>query len=273
MSGYRAVDISELTPGSTLAASVFDQYRRKLLGAGAKIDEHLLNEFRSRGITSFLVECDAVATCDDVLDETPLENVDGSQAVKRCGGCRSTIKLRPPILESKATMWLCNVCGAIYFGGDCQESELPGLSQLGPDRTSPFILASSAKQDAFTRTIRAESAHHLTKLLVPEEVTWADRRRHKRYPITVPVVVLPLASDFRVVGDAEKMTTANISLGGAALLYTRYINCPYLAIDFTSGGIEQLQVILKVLRYRSLGPVYDIGGEFISRLSHVPGQT
>jgi hypothetical protein len=62
------------------------------------------------------------------------------------------------------------------------------------------------------------------------------------------------------------MTMANISLGRAALLHTRFVDAPYLAIDFTAAGLELLQVVFKVLRCRSLGPVYEIGGQYISRL-------
>jgi hypothetical protein len=86
----------------------------------------------------------------------------------------------------------------------------------------------------------------------------------------VPVVALPLASDFRINGEPVQMTTANVSLGGAALIHTRFVDTPYLALDFKAATIESLQVVLKVLRVRSLGPVYEVSGEFISRLSQIP---
>jgi hypothetical protein len=94
-----------------------------------------------------------------------------------------------------------------------------------------------------------------------------DKRQHKRYMITVPVIAIPLADDFRVDGEPIQMTTANISVGGAAVVHTRYINAKNLALDFSVAGLESVQVVLKVLRVGSLGPVYQISGEFISRLS------
>jgi hypothetical protein len=83
----------------------------------------------------------------------------------------------------------------------------------------------------------------------------------------MPVIALPLAADFRVDGAPMQLTTADLSLGGAAFVYTRYVDAPYLAIDFTSPGIELLQVVYRVLACRSVGPVYAIRGEFVSRLS------
>ena len=64
-----------------------------------------------------------------------------------------------------------------------------------------------------------------------------------------------------------QMTTVNVSLGGAALIHTRFVDAPYLALDFTGAGLELLQVVLKVWRVRSLGLVYEVAGEFISKLS------
>ena len=63
------------------------------------------------------------------------------------------------------------------------------------------------------------------------------------------------------------MTTANISLGGVALLHTRFVDAQYLAVDFSPAGVDELQVVLRVLRCRPLGLVYEIGGEFISRVT------
>jgi hypothetical protein len=103
--------------------------------------------------------------------------------------------------------------------------------------------------------------------MASQEQAGADRRRHKRYPVMVPVAAVPLAADFRVVGAAMQMTTANISLGGAALIHTRFVDSPYLALDINAIEMDRLQVVFRVLRVQSRGIVYEIGGEFISRLS------
>jgi hypothetical protein len=271
MGKYRSVDVAELTPGSTLAVSVFDKDYRKLLQAGARIDEHVLDHFKQRGITSVLVESRAgeVVTCGfDVLDEPAEEEDSNRQTVRRCSACRSTIELRPPTLAQPATVWACSHCGALYFGSEGEDATPAGLSR--PAVANPFVLDSAANQEARKQAIPVETARRFAKIMATDEIQWADRRRHKRYVITVPAAVLPLAGDFRVSGNAMVMTTANLSLGGASLLYYHFVQNPFLAIDFSIAGVDQLQVVFQVLRCRSLGLAYEIGGQFISRLSRPP---
>jgi hypothetical protein len=50
------------------------------------------------------------------------------------------------------------------------------------------------------------------------------------------------------------------------LAYARFTDAPYFVIDFTSAGIELLQVLMKVVRVRNNGPSYEVAGKFINRL-------
>jgi predicted RNA-binding Zn-ribbon protein involved in translation (DUF1610 family) len=191
----------------------------------------------------------------------PDPNTTNSVAIDRCSGCGANITLRPPNPGSKASAWQCNQCGAVYFCADDEGEKCVGVSRIEPDTSSPFAIETSAS------AIPPENVQRLVKSLVPNEFTGPDLRRHKRYPVSVPVVAVPLAADFRINGDPVRMTTANISLGGAALIHTRYVETPYLALDFTIAGVEQLQVVLRILRVRSVGPVYEAAGEFISHMA------
>jgi hypothetical protein len=94
-----------------------------------------------------------------------------------------------------------------------------------------------------------------------------------RYRMAVPVVAVPLGRDFRVNGEPLRMTTMNVSLGGASLIHTRFTEAPYFALDFTAAGVEHLQVILEVLNVRNFGPVYEIAGRFIDGVSQKPPET
>jgi hypothetical protein len=272
MPSYRTVSISELTPGSVLVTAVFDKQHVKLLHAGAIVDQHLINRLQALGITEVIVDRNVDRIVRQPADfigreVLPDENSEITVPIKRCGGCQSAIDIRAPTPELKASTWLCNKCGAVYFGGDDQGAELRGLTWTDPSTANPFATSVALKKDALTPSIPPDNVQRLAKSLIPEDVTWGDRRRHKRYPITVPVMVLPLAFDFRVIGEPIQMTTANVSLGGAALVHTRFLDAPNLALDFTIAGTDLLQLVLKVLRCRNMGPVYEIGGEFISRLS------
>jgi hypothetical protein len=258
MQTYRTVSLSELTPGSVLVTPVFDQRLTKLLHAGAKVDEQTINDLRQRGITEVQVGSSVekiVAANEEVLSE----ETQVTQSLQRCSRCQSVIDIRPPRPDQRATIWCCKQCGSMYFGSDEQETELRGLTRADCNTVAPDV-------GVVTPPILPESAQRLAKSLLPEDDKWADHRRHKRYRTAVPVVVLPLASDFRVSGEAEPMTAANVSLGGAALLHTRRVDAPYLAIDFRPA-VDELQVVFKVLRCRPLAPVYEIGGQFISRMT------
>jgi hypothetical protein len=152
----------------------------------------------------------------------------------------------------------------VYFGSEDGGEGCHGVTRRDPKcALAPVEL----KLEAAGHRIPPQNVRRLVKALAPSGYAGPERRMHQRYPVTVPVVALPLAADFRIDGEPLQMTTVNVSLGGAALIHTRFIKAPNLALDFTVAGVELLQVVLKVLRVRGIGPVYEIGGEFISRLS------
>ena len=251
MEAFRTVSISELTPGSVLVTPVFDENRIKLLNCGTRIDEHLIDHLRQRGVREVQIE----SAAEKIVD------VKGD--AQRCHRCKSYIDIKPPRPELAVTIWLCKSCGLIYFGSDEQEAALRGLSRADHKNANPFETANGTVRPS----IPPENAKSLARLLTEEEITWADRRRHKRYPVTVGVLALPLGPDFHVKGEPVPVTTLNVSLGGAALLYTRFVDAPSLAVDFSKAGLNMPRVVFKVVRRRNLGPVYEIGGQFISRLS------
>jgi hypothetical protein len=270
MPSYRTVSISELTPGSVLVTPVLDEHLVKLLDAGAIVDRHLIDRLKALGITEVVVESSAETIVSPPQKHFPTrvhERLKGNTArpirVEHCSVCGTLIALLPPAPNFKASAWYCTTCGAVYFGSDDGGSERRGVFRVDPAVQNPFVAGVAP-------SIPPENVQRLVKSLVRDEYTGPDRRRHKRYPIVVPVVALPLASDFRINGEPVQMTTANVSLGGAALIHTRFVDTPYLALDFKAATIESLQVVLKVLRVRSLGPVYEVSGEFISRLSQIP---
>jgi hypothetical protein len=121
--------------------------------------------------------------------------------------------------------------------------------------------------DALTPPTPPDRVQQLLTSLATGTYSGPERRRHKRHAVTAPVVALPLAAHYRVDGDPVQMTTANVSLGGAALMHTQCIDAPYLVLDFSVAGEDRLQVVLQVLRVRCVGPLFEIGGQFSGRLS------
>jgi hypothetical protein len=191
-----------------------------------------------------------------------------ARLVEECGACGRSISLYPPKQDSLVVIWRCDTCDAVYFGSDQVQADSPGLhrdASAGFDKLTASIRFNSEVRDA-----PPEHIQRIVRSMASQEQQGAERRRHKRYPVMAPVAAMPIARDFRLTGDPVQMTTANVSLGGAALIHTRFVDAPYLALDFTVAVMDRLQVVFKVLRVQSRGVVYEIGGEFISRLSGGP---
>ena len=268
MSHYRTISISELTPGSVLAAPVLDERLVKLLDAGSTVDRHVIDRLKAFGITDVVIESSAETIVSPppkhllTGDQERLESRPSTKPVEHCSVCGTLIALLPPAPNFNATAWYCTTCGAVYFGSD-SGSESRGIFRVDPKVQDPFAapLASS---------ISPENVQKLVKSLVKDERAESGWRRDKRYIVVVPVIALPLAWDFRIDGKPVQMTTANISLGGAALIHTRFVKADYLALDFSAAGVESLQVVLQVMRVRNVGPVYEVSGGFISRMAQIP---
>jgi len=272
MSSYRTISIRELTPGCVLMTPAFDEHLVKLLDAGAVVDRHLIDRLQSLGITEVVVQRSVKTitrrlrmTSPEGAHDEPEGAIEMTHTVNRCSVCGSIKAIQAPTLNLKAITWPCTTCGAIYFGSDQGLLESRGVQSDEISRVNPFFAPVAPKIEA--PSIPPDNIQRIAKSLASDEQAGADRRRHKRHTVMVPVVALPLAADFRVDGEPVQMTTANVSLGGAALIHTRFVDGPYLALDFSIAGIELLQVVLKVLRVQSRGIVYEVGGEFISRLS------
>jgi hypothetical protein len=217
-----------------------------------------------------VAEGSAEAISNEPPEQSPTEEpvrgegiIASTKRLERCSACGESIALEPPVPNFKASAWICTTCGAIYFGRSDGGAERRGVIRMDSAVQSPFVVGTAS-------SIAAESVLRLAKSLAADEFTGPERRRHKRYRVVVPVLVLPLASDFRIDGEAMQMMTRNVSLGGAALIHTRFVDAPYLALDFMGAGLDLLQVVFKVLRVRSLGLTYEVGGEFISQMSPAP---
>jgi hypothetical protein len=61
-------------------------------------------------------------------------------------------------------------------------------------------------------------------------------------------------------------TTRNVSTGGIALIHTRPVTAKHLVVELTTTAGERLQVLVRVLRRRPLGPFCDIAGQFVTKL-------
>jgi hypothetical protein len=269
MSPYRTVNVSKLTPGNTLVEPVFGDGLTKLLGSGCEVSDQLIKRLAERGVTEVVVQVPTERsekhrrnTPLPISTVMPQSTIDASRLVEHSCQCGSVIAIQAPTADLPAAAWICKTCRAAFFGGvnsvNNRGVELLALndgSQLaGKELTEPTGESTPAK----TGTMQTGSA--------VSTATGKERRQQTRYSIGVPVVAVPLRADFSIAGPAVRMTTRDISQSGMALAHARFSEVPYYVIDFTSAGIELLQVLLQVLRVSNSGPTYEVAGKFINRL-------
>jgi hypothetical protein len=263
MPSYRSVNVTKLTPGDTLLEPVFNERRTKLLRSGYPVDERLISRLAQLGITNVLVKNPAERTEEHlrkaIVPEVSMSR-DSSCAVahlvEHSCECGTIISIQPPIPDLPVATWLCKTCGAAYFGGCADSAKLRDVTLLAPDDCNPLISEGPGQPEPKGDSIQ------------PKYTDGVDRRQQKRYSVALGVVAVPLGPDFSIAGPAARMIIRNISPSGAALAHTRFSDVPYFVLDFTAAGIELLQVVLKVLRVSNSGPIYEVAGKFISRVTY-----
>ncbi len=189
-------------------------------------------------------------------------------AIDRCSSCATHISLRAPTPDSPASAWLCRRCGSVYFAR-CQEKDGKPFS-AGTRLVSYYevMKAINTTIDAKTGVIPQKDVQRLVQCLAARTYNGREARRQKRFPVAAPVTVVPLSADFRVSGQPARVMTINVSGGGCALVHTRRIIEPYLAIDFSACGVDLLPAVLRVSRVRTLASAFEVAGMFQSRILH-----
>jgi len=192
----------------------------------------------------------------------------GDFTIDRCSSCATRIALRSPSTESPASAWLCRRCGSVYFAR-CQEKDGKPFS-AGTRLVSYFevMKAINVHIEGRTSPIPKKDVERLVQCLASRTYNGREARRQKRFPVAAPITVVPLGADFRVAGQPARVMTLNVSGGGAAIVHTRRIVEPYLAIDFAASGVELLPAVMHVTRVRTLASAFEVAGRFITRILH-----
>lgn len=272
MVAYRKVPLEEIAPGSVLATSLVDGKREPLLEKGAQLDASQIATLRGQGVKEVVIEWPTLRTPLDAavhsskLDEQRLEAADVLGHTS-CNGCASWQAFHPPTPKANAQPWYCQTCGAVIYAKFDPEhiAEYSGIALLTAE--DGLIANLGNAPDETMDSTPPEHLQRLVRMLTAREFKGVERRRYKRYAAVAPVVAVPLGEDFRVAGKPIRMTTTNVSHDGIGLIHTQYLRAPFYALDFTIAGLELRQAIVKLLRVRGLGPVYESGGRFVRGLS------
>jgi len=274
MSPYRTVNVRKLTPGDTLVESVFNEGLTKLLGSGCAVNEQLIGRLAERGVTEVVIQIPLEQGEKHQRRVAPPASngrhdhvIVTSRLIEHDCPCGSAIAIHPPAADQPAATWVCKTCGTAYFGG-VDSTRIRGVELLECNDTCTSAADNHSEP--------ANSSPPTNGRAVEPGATTSngkERRQQTRYSIGVEVVAVPLRANFGIAGPAVRMTTCDISSSGILLSYARFSNVPYFALDFTTAGIELLQVLLKVLRVSNNGPNYEVAGKFVSRLHCAIPQT
>lgn len=272
MVAYRKVPLEEIAPGSVLATSLVDGKRKPLLEKGAQLDAAQIAELRGQGVKEVVIEWPTIRTPlsaavnSSKLDDQRLEATDvlGHAGCNGCGGWHA---FHPPTPKANAQAWYCQTCGGVVYAKFDPEhvADYSGVRLLAAE--DGLIVNLGEPPDETVDSTPPEHLQRLVRMLTSRDFKGVERRRYKRYAAVAPVVAVPLGEDFRVTGTPIRMTTTNVSHDGIGLIHTQYLRAPFYALDFSIAGLELRQAIVKLLRVRGLGPVYESGGRFVRGLS------
>ncbi len=179
------------------------------------------------------------------------------EAIRNCPVCSHDLPLRIPSDGEKGIDWLCVACGSHIYGlmrDGCSDMERraarPARMEFTREDLAPVP---DGRYSAISRVI--ERRHE-----------GEERRKDARIKVNVPVLAQPLDESFRTSGNAFVATTLNVSKGGLALIHTRHVPQPCMAVEFKLPGQQRRQAVIRVLRSECIGIFYEIAGSFETKM-------
>jgi hypothetical protein len=96
-----------------------------------------------------------------------------------------------------------------------------------------------------------------------------DRRQEERHLMLVPVLAQPVNEQYLALGKPFALVTRDISDSGIGLVHTERIAGDLLAIQMRLAE-EEVDVVVRLLWSKAMGPFYYCGGEFVAKLARFP---
>lgn len=121
--------------------------------------------------------------------------------------------------------------------------------------------SSQPDADADLQKIRA-----LTRHVADQQASVrSDHRTDRRWNLAIPVMAIPLDDSHQPVGEPASMITRDISTGGISLLHTQPIPTQFLLVKLDAPILQSTELIVRILRTRTIGVYTEIAGEFVAR--------
>ncbi len=116
------------------------------------------------------------------------------------------------------------------------------------------------------RSMTADEAGQFVQRLVHDKTHYRgpERRRCPRYPLVVPVSVMPLDEQFHPTGTLYRAVTRNISASGVSILSQTQFQAKHLSLLLVNSSADYLEVVVRVARCGRIGPMHEFAGPFVA---------
>lgn len=179
--------------------------------------------------------------------------------INQCTQCGAALPLCESMLAQDMRTWLCSICGHEYRGQLVQNYHLAELRNVRPE---PVIFDRSQIPQPSASLMKATWQFRP----VPDQ-DFRDKRRSSRYSVNMVIPVQPFDAQLRPCERPFMLFARNISTGGICLLTDRAVVSAFLGLELSAPGGDLIQVLVKVLRSRPRGSIYEVGGEFITKMA------
>jgi len=158
--------------------------------------------------------------------------------------------------HEKAVPWLCVVCGAAYTAVLAEDSPAESRRNVRPEKYQ------------FDHRRLADPPQTVAQFVASLDTSAdeADQRAAERHAVCRAAPVLPLDDNLHPAGSAFTSLVRDISKSGISLIHTEPVDAPHVVVELPMANGTKVQLVVQVLRRRSIGPYFEVGGRFITKV-------
>jgi hypothetical protein len=179
--------------------------------------------------------------------------------IAMCEKCSIALPLTKSLTSFESRIWVCQGCDHVIKGQLASDYTIDELRNVHPEAV------------VFDRAQLAPPSPELLKTTerIPTDRSHAgrDKRRAVRYSVKAAIPVQPFDAMLQPIEAPFMSVARNISTGGICLLSDRTIHAEFLGLELSATAGELVQLLVQVMRSRPRGNVYEIGGEFITKMA------
>ena len=173
-----------------------------------------------------------------------------------CPSCGVALPLCAPRRDGPVLQWTCTICSRVISAALNPDYQLDQLRNI---RLAPIPFDRSALQPV-------PELLDYVRTRAPIPTNSVEKRAAPRYFGCTAVPVLPLSAQLTPVGQPVLAASRNVSTRGVGLVHMMPITDPFMALELTTRE-GPIQLLVRVVRCRPLGPYFDLAGEFISKMA------